>query len=178
MSVEELATAVDHVLASRPVPALREASECVERARAVLAEVAQGSGAPELLDSVARMSQALDQLASIQRTCDRVEILLRAYLANLSVAPAPGHPAGRQPTAEPLSSPPSPDAELIAEVRRAGHKISPERVVRIARARDGRVKCERAGRLGEWRSVADNGYIVGANPVSMTKKLRDHRERS
>ncbi len=239
MSVEDLATVVDYVLASRPVPALRGAAEFVEQARVVLAEVAHGSAAPELLDSVAGMDQAAEQLASVQQTCDRVEILLRTYLANLGVTPArSGLPAGRQPTAESLSkwSPPTSDAELIAEVRRNGHKISPERVVRIARARDGRVvwleKGDEARGLGHLMSrkrvrefegsgvvedrivdlvfdglvqgevvgyygtdrpvhevqfdgrrrrvaitTGSNGYIVGANPISMRTKLRERRER-
>ncbi|WP_233345818.1 hypothetical protein [Saccharomonospora iraqiensis] len=163
-----------------------------------------------------------------------MEILLRTYLANLGVTPAPsGLPAGRQSTAESPSkrSPPTPDTELIAEVRRNGHKITPERVVRIARARDGRVVWLEEGneesglrhlmkpkRVADFAgkgipqdeivevifealmsgeavgmssrdriaydvtyrgrarriaiSVSTNGYIVGANPISLTRKLR------
>ncbi|ASO22438.1 hypothetical protein FHR81_004205 [Actinoalloteichus hoggarensis] len=128
-------------------------------------------------------------------------------------------------------------AELIAELRRRGVKISPRKVVRMTRLRDGRVAWletgsttaglahilearkvrtfERAGVPREWIvtvvfaavergrligyhgvgrpvyevetdagvrrvsvDVSDNGFIVGAHPVSLRTKVRRHRDRT
>lgn len=239
MSVEELAAAVERVLAARPMSALREAAECLGEAQAVLAEVAHGSSAPELLAAIDGFGHASAELAQAEQCCGRVEVVLRAYLTGLGVA-APGSAGtARVDSAESIRATgeaSGPDQALIAEVRRQGHKISPERVVRIARVRDGRVvwleegddrsglrhimepkKVREFDRTGIPRNriidlvfdalvngspvgfmgvdrpvyevetegrvrriaitISDNGYIVGANPISMGKKIRKHRDR-
>ncbi|NIJ14656.1 hypothetical protein FHU38_005057 [Saccharomonospora amisosensis] len=104
--------------------------------------MAQGSSAPELVAAIDGFGQASGKLAQAEQCCGRVEVVLRAYLTGLGVA-APGS-AGTARVAPAESTRPTvdasgPDPALIAEVRRQGHKISPERVVRIARVRDRRV---------------------------------------
>lgn len=235
MSVENLAASIEQALASWPAPALSEAVAGVEEARAVLIQIAGGSDAPELLAAVEGLGLAAGEVASIQQLNERLHDVLGAYLAKLGVAAAPVTSRQRWPSPiespRPRSSAAGPDPALIAEVQRHGHKISPDRVVRIARARDDRVvwlekgddrsglqhimkpvriaNFERQGIVadeivdavfaalvhGEPRgvsggdrivyefshrgqsgrmaiSVSANGYIVGANPISATRKLK------
>ncbi|WP_019810425.1 hypothetical protein [Saccharomonospora halophila] len=166
MSVEDLAAAVEHVLALRPIAALRDAALWLGDARATLAQIADGSAAPDLQISVAGFDQASEQAAAVQQCCEQVEALLRAYLADLGVAPVAATPPTRTPPAasEPArqpSAPRAPDRELIAEVQRQGHKISPDRVVRIARARDRRVVW-----LEEGDERRGQGHILSAEKIA------------
>lgn len=234
MSVRDLAATVEQVLALRPIPALRDAQTCLDDARDTLARTARGSSAPDLLTAVTGLSQATEQLVAVQQACAQVDTALRAYLTTLGVAPTPA-PATHSPTTEPTrpSTPhaPPPDPELIAVVQRQGHKISPDRVVRIVRLPDQRVVWleegnDRSGlrhimepkRITNFErkdivedeivdaifdalahgkpvgvsstdrivyefshrghvkriaiSVSTNGYIVGAHPMPMTRKLK------
>ena len=233
MSVENLAGSIEQALASWPAPALSEALAGVEEARVVLVQIAEGSDAPELPEAIAGLGQATDEVVSIQQLRERLHDVLGAYLTNLGVTAAPvvTHPVPLKSTEPPRQRSSPPDPALIAEAQRQGHKISPNRVVRIARARDDRVvwlekgdersglqhimkpvritNFERQGIVGDEIvdaiftalvhgkpkgvsggdrtvyefshrgqprrmaiSVSANGYIVGANPVSLTRKLR------
>ncbi len=69
-------------------------------------------------------------------------------------------PAASEPARQP-STPRVPDRELIAEVQRQGHKISPDRVVRIARARDRRVVW-----LEEGDERRGQGHILSAEKIA------------
>lgn len=142
MSVSDLAAAVDRVRATRPTPALREADGCLDEAANVLAVVSTGSAAPELVEAVEGLLRAREGLAQVQQTCSALSEVLGQYLAGIgvgssgAVSSTPIRPPSTAPRPEPTSTP---DPALIAEVLRQGHKISPERVVRIARLPDDRI---------------------------------------
>lgn len=233
MSAENLAGSIGQALASWPAPALSEAVAGVEEARVVLVQIAEGSDAPELLEAVAGLGQAADEVVSIQQLRERLHDVLGTYLANLGVTAAPvvAHPVPLKSTETPRQRSSAPDPALITEVQRQGHKITPDRVVRIARTRDDRVVWleegdDRSGlqhlmrpdRIADFDgsgiakkdvvdvvftalltgrpvgtssrdrvvyeisyrghtrriaiSLSDNGYIVGANPISLTRKLK------
>lgn len=143
MSVEELAVSIERVLASWPEPALHEAITRIEDARDVLAQIGQGSELGELSAAVEGFSQTVEAIASLQQVRERLADVLRAYLMNLGVtaAPVPGQQVRPRPIEAPRSQmlAPTPDPALIAEVQRQGHKLSPDRVVRVARTHDDRV---------------------------------------
>ncbi|WP_433470810.1 hypothetical protein [Saccharomonospora azurea] len=142
MSVSDLASAVDRVLALRPTPALQKASGCLDEATNVLGTIATGSAAPELAEAVDGLLRAREELAQVQQTCSALGEVLGRYLGDIGV--------GRSDTASSTVARPSPttphakpveasNQALIAELQRQGYKISPERVVRIARLPDERV---------------------------------------
>ncbi|EHR63701.1 hypothetical protein [Saccharomonospora cyanea] len=142
MSVSDLAAAVDRARAALPPPALREADGCLEEAANVLAVVSTGSAAPELVEAVEGLLRAREGLAQVQQTCSALSEVLGQYLTGIGVRSSG---AGASSTIRPFPSAPppkltsAPDPALIAEVQRQGHKISPERVVRIARLPDDRI---------------------------------------
>ncbi|WP_208544376.1 hypothetical protein [Saccharomonospora piscinae] len=232
MSVERLAVAVDRVLALRPLPALREADGYLAEATEMLGAIAAGSAARELAEAVAGLLAAREAVAEIHLLCDATDEALGRYLAALGAAsPGPPTAAGPQPSPSPTPQPTaSPDATLVAEVRRRGHKITPERIVRIARLPDDRIVWLEEGNEGSGLAhiesehslhferhgvakhdivdlvfaallrgrycglsgtdrpvyevsyrgrttriavtVGRNGYIVGANPVKLNRKLK------
>lgn len=141
MSVGDLSSAIDRVLTSLPTPALHEADGYLAEASAVLAAVSTGSSAPELAETVEKLSKVRAELAQLDRACSVAGELLRQYLATIGAGPAAvSSTPARIPPPAPHPAPASKlDAALIAEVRRRGHKISPERVVKIARLPDDRI---------------------------------------
>lgn len=238
MSVNDLAAALRRVMALQPTAELQHAAMLLDEAHTIIAALADGSHAPDLLSAVAAWNEARSTIWTVQQACHQVQELLERYLVHLGAAG--GHTGTALPTSPPRPFPPapvqpaatrSPDPALIAEVQRHGHKITPERVVRIGRTREGRVVWleegdEESGRrhfmepdrvadfqrfgirkedivgavfaavttgtpLGisgknriiystryggreQWIavSVGSNGYIVGANPISMNRKLK------
>ncbi|CAM3068949.1 hypothetical protein SAXI111661_16630 [Saccharomonospora xinjiangensis] len=142
MSVSDLAAAIDRVLAALPPPTLREADGCLEEAANILGVFATGSTAPELVEAVEGFLRARKELDEVQPLCAAISGILGQYLtgvgaeATVTPPPAPVRPPSPAPRPQPTSKP---DPALIAEVQRQGHKISPERVVRIARLPDDRI---------------------------------------
>ncbi|EID54579.1 hypothetical protein [Saccharomonospora xinjiangensis] len=165
MSVSDLAAAIDRVLAALPPPTLREADGCLEEAANILGVIATGSTAPELVEAVEGFLRARKELDEVQPLCAAISGILGQYLtgigaeATVTPPPAPVRPLSPAPRPQPTSKP---DPALIAEVQRQGHKISPERVVRIARLPNERIV---------WLEEGDEGR--GLRHILEAKRVRD-----
>lgn len=181
MAVSDLAAAVDRVLATLPTPALREADGCRDEAANVLAVVFIGSAAPELVEAADGLLRAREGLAQVQQTCSALSEVLGQYLTGIGVgsAGAASSTLVRPPSLAPRPEPASvPDPVLIAEVQRQGHKISPARVVRIARLPDERIVWLEEGIKAEdcgisWKTtVYRNSLPMGSTgSISLTSCL-------
>ncbi|MCP2168755.1 hypothetical protein [Goodfellowiella coeruleoviolacea] len=114
----------------------------------LLGQLARESNRPELGDAVTALAPVPDEMDRVAADLRTATALLHDYLARLAgtTSPADPPPAGPPPGVPPrtaispaLIDPAPVDPALIAEVQRAGHKITPERVIRIGRDQRGRI---------------------------------------
>jgi hypothetical protein len=166
MSVDELAAALERVMALQPTAELQDAALLLDEAHSIMANCAQGSSATELPSAVAGLDQARDAVLSVYQACGQVRELLERYLVSLGASGADAAIVGPEPSTRPEAPPPMTPTRLInpaliAEVRRQGHKITLERVVRIGRDRQQRVVW-----LEEGNERAGLQHILGPKRVA------------
>ena len=234
-SIEEVAAALRRVIALQPTAALQQALLLIDEAQTIMVEQASGSRSTELPGAAVGLAKSRDAVIQVNQVCGQVRDLLERYLrhigaeAGVDIATAPHVPVDSAKRPDDWLRPS--DRALILEVQQRGHKVTPERVVRIGRDRQRRVvwleegdtnsglahlmapsrvsdfakfgiaksdivetvfqavtQGERVGVTGKNRvvyattyrgqpcriavSVGSNGYIVGANPTSLDRKLK------
>jgi hypothetical protein len=238
VSIEKAATELRQALAHLPFDLLMQAASDFDEARTILAATSQGTSRPEAGVAIQALGQAISGVVELHGTASKAKETIETYLADIAGGERTGSAASAPRAATPVPRSPSApgrrpavDQELVAELVRQGTKITPEKVVRIARDREGRAvwmeegtersglahlmapgrvvdfvnkgvekdsivdlvftalaKGEPIGITSSDRvvyavsyqgrphrvaiTVANNGYIVGANPVGLTRRIK------
>jgi hypothetical protein len=151
-SLGELGDELRHIASDLPLCQFAEALGHLQSAHQRLAHTLKGSTRPEAPRILALLAQAIHQIQQAHQLGIAARTGLETWTDQIGTAglPGGGRPvtpgtgAGRSnPPAGEAPAPPAfvrrqVDAGLVTEVRRQGHKISPEKVVRIGRDRTGR----------------------------------------
>lgn len=170
MSVGELGETLRSVIGTLPFAALHQATDGLDAARMTLTQCAEGSSTGELPEAITELDQAQQQAVAASQHCTQLREALERYIQAIgATGSADGSASGaagthRVPSAG--GAAPPPDPALIAEVQANGHKISPDRVVRIGRGSDGKVVWMEKG-----NATAGEAHLMGSQRVADFKGI-------